>query len=212
MGLFVIIVIAVMFVLIKVRNGKSDNHGEKTVSQATTTNNKIDKNFSDVAISFFSGYLSLCKSHHVTGHAYAQETANANNSGKLDFLIACELFTIDDEHASDVFDMKKRVISAGQAQINQEVADTLEQIRKRENLRDNSMRAFFHCDTLFYPFCEIEEYAFNDPSVTIQCSSSIFTSFGLRKDMTFEYVKRELLKTWPEAEIVIGKYGMEVNS
>lgn len=39
MGLFVIIVIAVMFVLIKVRNGKSDNHGEKTVSQATTTNN-----------------------------------------------------------------------------------------------------------------------------------------------------------------------------
>lgn len=39
MGFFVIIVVAVMFVLIKVRNGNSDNYGENAVSQAATVNN-----------------------------------------------------------------------------------------------------------------------------------------------------------------------------
>lgn len=88
----------------------------------------------------------------------------------------------------------------------------MEQIHQREDLKDNSMKSFYQCENLFYPFREIEEYRIDDSSVTIQCNATIFTAFGYEKRTSFTYIKQELLKAWPNANISIGKYGIVVEA
>lgn len=213
MALIIIVIIVICIVVgsnTSNSGGKMGKGSNPIQEEMSIDSPGVSKKFSNVAIKFFDGFLSLCKAHQITGHAYVQEV-DATNQSALDFVIFCEIFNIDGEPAADVFDVQRRIFLNKRNSIRQGTDDVLDCSRKIEEYRDSLMRNFFQCEDLFYSFCEVEEYEYNESSVVIKCNYSIFRQFGDAPDKTFCYIKQELLKAWPRAKVEVGKHGMTVS-
>ena len=155
--------------------------------------NTIDKGFVDNAVSFFDGYLSLCKRHSVMGSSTL--SLQKREEGKIEALLSCTLFTIDAEDAAEAFRIMKRAFPDGYGWIK-----GCEEI----------MTSFFGTKALHWAYTDSDCIRIQDREVIITSETSLFTFAGANWESSVAAIKKQLSEKWPGACVEIGRSGLIV--
>lgn len=168
-----------------------------------SSDNTIDHAYANEAIKFFDNYLSLCKNHSVIG--FCDICCKNYEQGWINTEVTCTITYIDDEHADEEFNQIKNIW----LRLRQEKMDAGE-YASVTYAGDGYIKDYFGCKDLHYAFTEADEYKFENGQVIMSFENIITKDHKLRP--TLEYIKEELLKKWPNANIKVDNSGIIVRS
>lgn len=163
---------------------------------------EVNMDFANEATKFLGNYVSLCRTHSVTGHAYLRVISRDEFGFKC--MLGLKVFQIDGIHADEELQSKtqfwqKRMLTA--------LDESYNAFKEEESKFEQHMREYIGEEKVHYIFFEVEDYKFNAPEASLEFERALFLKNG-DYEPTLQTIKRLLVGKYPNVKIEVHKNGI----